>query len=81
MKNKKETLCLISPPKDPCIAFSIHGEWVMKIHKGKITFNTKDFPNLCEDEFAYKVLKILEECNVIQIDQSQWDNGRITIEE
>lgn len=71
----------ISKPKDPEINFQCDGKWLMKIGEGKIKFNREEFPDLCEDEFAYKVLKILEEINVITIDQSSWDHERISNDE
>lgn len=77
MENKTEPLFLKSPPKDSSIVFAIDGEWMMKIEKGKIRFNWEDFPHLSADEFAYQVLKIMEKSNVIQIDESQWDTGKI----
>lgn len=70
----------IFKPENPSITFQADNGWVMRITKGRIVFNRENFPDLCEDEFAYGVLKILEKARVIEIDNSQWDNGRIKID-
>ena len=80
LSNMEDFKLEIKDKKPGTITFNSDNDWVMKITKGKIIFNREYFPDLCEDEFAYGVLAILEKANVIQIDQSQWDNGRIKIE-
>ena len=36
--------------------------WIMKItDTGKIKFNRGDYPDMCEDEFAQRVFRLLED--------------------
>jgi len=38
------------------------GKWLMEIHaSGKVKFNREDFPDMPEDEFAEKVMEIMEQ--------------------
>jgi len=48
------------PIEEVCITFNNLEKWVMKIHHGKIIFNREDFPDLTPDDFAKKVVDILE---------------------
>ena len=45
--------------------FELHSIWVMEINNLGIFFNRKAFPDLDENGFAGKVIKILEECEYI----------------
>ena len=56
---------LILPETDKSgIRFNIDGGWIMQITERegvkKIKFNTKDHPDLAEDDFANRVIEILQ---------------------
>lgn len=78
-KSVSESYAII-PNKPGAIQFCNDDTWVMSINEGRITFNREEFPDICADEFAYKILEILEKINLIKFDKSQWDNGRIKVE-
>ena len=72
---------IIATIKNPkrCITFQSDDKWMMKIHDGKISFNRKDYPDLCADDFAFAVLLILEQAQVMSFDKSKWKSETISI--
>jgi len=41
--------------------FSLDQNWIMKISENKIYFNRDKFPDFSENDFAERVIKILED--------------------
>ena len=54
---------------DKGIVFSQNFHWIMEIYekegRHKIKFNTEEFPDLAENDFAEKVIHILQECGYL----------------
>ncbi len=52
--------------ENPDIDFIQKKTWIMKLTSQGIKFNREEFPNLCESEFAYEIIRILESCFTIK---------------
>ncbi len=59
--------------ENPDISFMQNKTWIMKLTSQGIKFNREEFPDLCEDDFASKIVEILEMCFTIQFTKKEFD--------